>query len=87
MKQTANNQAKNADNIQESGEIRVKLCERIYNNTAAPVAVGDTVIYNKFKGRTPRRAVVTGYDDIIKMYFLETEDGQNIATGRDGFAA
>ncbi len=66
-------------------EIHVILCERIYNETAAPVKIGDTVIYNKFKGDAPRRAVVTGYDDKIKMYFLETEDGQNIATGRDGF--
>jgi len=74
-----------ADTLQEAGEISVKLCERIYNDTAAPVAVGDTVIYNKFKGEPPRRAVVTGYDDAIKMYFLETENGQNIATGRDGF--
>lgn len=72
--------------LQDAGEISVKLCERIYNDTAAPVAIGDAVIYNKFKGETPRRAVVTGYDDTIKMYFLETEDGQNIATGRDGFA-
>lgn len=78
MNTTANNN--------EDGTIYVKLCERIYNDTTAPVAIGDTVIYNKFKGETPRRAVVTGYDDIIKMYFLETEDGQNIATGRDGFA-
>ena len=75
-----------ATTLQEAGEISVKLCERIYNDTAAPVAIGSTVIYNKFKGETQRRAVVTGYDDTIKMYFLEAEDGQNIATGRDGFA-
>jgi len=76
-----------AATLEDAGEISVKLCERIYNDTAAPVAIGATVIYNKFKGETPRRAVVTGYDDTIKMYLLETEDGQNIATGRDGFAA
>ena len=75
-----------ATTLQEAGEISVKLCERIYNDTAAPVVIGDTVIYKKFKGETPRRAVVTGYDDTIKMYFLDTEDGQHIATGRDGFA-
>ena len=73
-------------NNNEDGTIYVKLCERIYNDTTAPVAIGDTVIYNKFKGETPRRAVITGYNDTIKMYFLECEDGQNIATGRDGFA-
>ena len=75
-----------AATLEDAGEISVKMCERIYNDTAAPVAIGNTVIYNKFKGETPRRAVVTGYNDTIKMYFLETEDGQNIATGRDGFA-
>lgn len=67
-------------------EIIINLCERIYNDTAEAVAVGDAVIYNKFKGENPRRAVITGYDDKIKLYFLKTDGGEFIATERDGFA-
>lgn len=67
-------------------EIIINLCERIYNDTAEAVAVGDAVIYNKFKGENPRRAVITGYDDEIKLYFLKTDGGEFIATERDGFA-
>lgn len=67
-------------------EIIINLCERIYNDTTEAVAVGDAVIYNKFKGENPRRAVITGYDDEIKLYFLKTDGGEFIATERDGFA-
>lgn len=75
-----------AATLEQPAEITVNLCERIYNDTTAAANEGDTVIYNKFKGEEPRRAVVTGYDPAINMYFLECENGEKFATERDGFA-